>query len=211
MDFKGKAKAFVRLYSFLAAILPYSLAEWEKLSIFLNFLLPKLPAPKEEDLSRGILEAIDMESYRAEVRSAMSITLADEDGEIDPIPAAGGGRMPEPRLERLSNIIKEFNDRFGSYWTDPEKMGRVIAEELPAEVLEDKAYQNAMKHSDRQNARIEHDKALERVIIKRLADQTELFKQYTDNQDFRKWLTAMIFALTYNGPEANGSFGGKQP
>lgn len=57
VDFKGKAKAFVRTYGFLASILPYSNADWEKLSIFLNFLIPKLPAPKEEDLSRGILEA----------------------------------------------------------------------------------------------------------------------------------------------------------
>ena len=66
MDFKGKAKAFVRTYGFLAAILPYTNAEWEKLSIFLNFLIPKLPAPQEEDLSKGILEAIDMDSYRVE-------------------------------------------------------------------------------------------------------------------------------------------------
>ena len=53
VDFKGKAKAFVRTYDFLASILPYTNAEWEKLSIFLNFLVPKLPAPKEEDLSKG--------------------------------------------------------------------------------------------------------------------------------------------------------------
>ena len=64
VDFKGKAKAFLRTYGFLAAILPYANAEWERLSIFLTFLVPKLPAPIEEDLSKGILEAIDMDSYR---------------------------------------------------------------------------------------------------------------------------------------------------
>jgi type I restriction enzyme R subunit len=47
VDFKGKAKAFVRTYGFLASILPFTNASWEKLSIFLNFLTPKLPAPKE--------------------------------------------------------------------------------------------------------------------------------------------------------------------
>ena len=46
VDFKGKAKAFTRTYGFLASILPYTNAEWEKLSIFLNFLVPKLPAPE---------------------------------------------------------------------------------------------------------------------------------------------------------------------
>ncbi|MEX2473469.1 MAG: type I restriction endonuclease subunit R, partial [Gemmatimonadota bacterium] len=48
VDFKGKAKGFTRTYGFLASVLPYSNAEWEKLSIFLNFLIPKLPAPKED-------------------------------------------------------------------------------------------------------------------------------------------------------------------
>src|SRR5690606_24114292 len=61
VDFKGKAKAFCRTYGFLGSILPssYKVPGWEKLSIFLNFLIPKLPAPKEEDLSKGILESID--------------------------------------------------------------------------------------------------------------------------------------------------------
>ena len=79
VDFKGKAKAFLRAYGFLAAILPYTDAEWEKLSIFLIFLVPKLPAPVEDDLSEGILEAIDMDSYRVEKQAVQDIQLPDED------------------------------------------------------------------------------------------------------------------------------------
>ena len=45
VDFKGKAKAFTRTYDFLGSILPYTNAAWEKLSILLNLLIPKLPAP----------------------------------------------------------------------------------------------------------------------------------------------------------------------
>ena len=99
MDFKGKAKAFGRAYGFLASILPYTNAEWEKLSIFLNFLVPKLPAPVEEDLSKGILESIDMDSYRVEKKSAIRVQLADEDAEIDPVSATGDGHSPEPELD----------------------------------------------------------------------------------------------------------------
>lgn len=51
-------------YDFLATILPYGVQEWEKLSIFLNFLVSKLPAPVEEDLAKGILESIDSDSFR---------------------------------------------------------------------------------------------------------------------------------------------------
>ena len=69
-------------------------------------------------------------------------------------------------------------------------------------VLADKAYQNAMKQNDPRNARIEHDKALERVIVEMLTDHTELFKQFMDNQSFRKWLADTIFTETYRRKSA---------
>jgi len=201
VDFKGKAKAFLRTYNFLSSILPYTNAEWEKLSIFLNFLVPKLPAPREEDLSKGILEAIDMDSYRVEKQATMRIALADADAEIEPLPAGGGGYKPEPELDRLSNIIKAFNDQFGNIpWTDADRVRKLITEEIPARVAADTAYQNARKYSDKQNARIEHDKALGRVMIALLQDDTELFKQFSDNEGFRRWLTDTVFALTYGEP-----------
>ena len=140
MDFKGKAKAFLRTYGFLAAILPYANAEWERLSIFLTFLVPKLPAPIEEDLSKGILEAIDMDSYRVEKQAVLEIQLPDEDSEIEPVSTSGGGQKPETEMERLSNIIREFNDRFGNIeWKNQDKIEKVIAEELPAKVAGDRA------------------------------------------------------------------------
>ena len=198
VDFKGKAKAFLRTYGFLSQVLPYANADWEKLSIFLTFLVPKLPAPREEDLSRGILEAIDMDSYRVEKRAAVKILLPDEDGEIEPVPTAGGSRKPEPELDRLSNIIKTFNDQFGNIeWTDRDRVHRLITEEIPNRVAADPAYRNAVKNSDKQNARIEHDHALVRVMTALLQDDTELFKQFTDNEGFRRWLSDTVFALTY--------------
>lgn len=198
VDFKSKAKIFTRTYAFLALILPYSNAAWEKLSIFLNFLLPKLPAPIEEDLSRGILESIDMESYRVEKQAAIKIQLADEDGFIDPVPTSAAGYKPEPELDLLSNIIKSFNDQFGNIsWVDNDRIRRIITEEIPVKLAADNAYQNAQNNSDKQNARIEHDKALSRVITALLKDDTELFKQFFDNESFRGWLADTMFNLTY--------------
>ncbi|HEV8720570.1 MAG TPA: type I restriction endonuclease subunit R [Candidatus Binatia bacterium] len=204
VDFKGKAKAFVRTYGFLSSILPYTNAEWEKLSIFLNFLISKLPAPEDTDLSKGILEAIDMDSYRVEKQAARQLQLPDADAEIGPVPTSGGGRKAEPELDRLSNILKTFNDQFGNIeWTDADRVRRLITEEIPARVLADSAYQNAKKNSDRQNARIEHDKALARVIVGLMKDDTELFKQFSDNESFRKWLTDTVFTATYEAKPGN--------
>ena len=108
VDFKGKAKAFNRTYGFLASVLPYTDADWEKLSIFLNFLVPKLPAPIEEDLSKGILEAIDMDSYRVEKQAVVKIQLPDSDAEIEPVPTSSGGFKPEPELEQAQQYPQGF-------------------------------------------------------------------------------------------------------
>ncbi len=198
VDFKGKAKGFVRTYGFLSSVLPYSNAAWEKRSIFLNFLVSKLPSPKEEDLSKGILDAIDMDSYRVEKRAMQKIILPDEDAEIEPVPTTGGGHRPEPELDRLSNILKVFNDHFGDIpWEDADRVRQLITETIPARVAEDTAYKNAQQHSDKQNARIEHDKALTRVMTDVLKDDTELFKQFMDNESFKRWMADTVFGLTY--------------
>ena len=198
VDFKGKAKAFVRTYGFLSSILPYTNAGWEKRSILLNFLVSKLPAPREEDLSKGILDSIDMDSYRVEKRAMQKLILPDEDAEIDPVPTTGGGHKPDPEMDHLSNILKAFNDRFGDIpWEDADRVRKLITETIPARVAEDSAYKNAQENSDRQNARIEHDKALMRVMTAVLKDDTELFKQFVDNESFKRWLTDTVFGLTY--------------
>ena len=75
--------------------------------------IPKLPAPQEEDLSKGILDAIAMDSYRVEKQAMQKIVLPDEDTEIGPLPTSGGAHRPEPEPDRLSNIIQSFNEHFG--------------------------------------------------------------------------------------------------
>ena len=198
VQFKGNAKAFVRTYGFLSSVLPYTNAAWEKRSIFLNFLINKLPAPEEEDLSKGILDAIDMDSYRVEKRAMQKIFLADEDAEIDPVPLSGGGHKPEPELDRLSNIIREFNDLFGDIdWHDVDRVRQLITETIPTKVAEDNAFMNARMNSDKENARIEHDKALVRVMVSIMNDDTALFRQFVDNESFKRHLSDWSFGIAY--------------
>ena len=198
IQFKSAAKAFVRTYGFLGSILPYGNAAWEKLSIFLNLLIPKLPSPQTDDLSEGILSAVDLDSYRNEAREAVAIKLEDEDAEIDPVPTGKVGHIVEPEMDPLSQIISEFNDMFGNIqWNDADNVQQQLLR-IPVMVSHDEKYRNAMKNSDEQEARTEGERALQQVIFSIMADNMELFKQFQDNPYFKKWLTDMVFNLTYN-------------
>ncbi len=195
VDFKGKAKVFCRTYGFLSSVIPYGNAEWEKLSIFLDLLTPKLPAPKEEDLSKGILEAIDMDSYRVEKKAAMTIALADDDAEIDPVPTDAGGRKSEPELDRLSNILKTFNEQFGTLFTDTDRVAKRIREDIAPKVAADVAYQNA-KENTPHTARMAHDQALAKVMQHLLTDDTQVYKQFVENESFKRFVGDMVYTIT---------------
>jgi type I restriction enzyme R subunit len=195
--FKSSAKIFVRTYNFLAAILPYGSVEWEMLSIFLTLLVPKLPSPQGDDLSEGILETVDLDSYRAEAQKMVSIALEDEDSEIDPIPVATDIGISVPEMDHLSSILAQFHDLFGNIeWTDADRVRRQIAE-LPDIVSKDTAYQNAMKNSDAQNARDESDRATMEAIMGTMSAGIELYKHITNNPSLKKWILDMVFNTTY--------------
>ena len=146
VDFKGKAKAFVRTYGFLA--IDPALHQ-RRVGEALD--LPELPDPEaagatEEDLSKGILEAIDMDSYRVEKQAAQQISSPTRTRDR---PGADRGWRrpgPKPELDRLSNILKSFNDQWGNIaWTDGDRVRRLISQDIPAKVAADAAYQNARR------------------------------------------------------------------
>ena len=195
VKFKGNAKAFCRSYSFLSSILPYSNAAWEKLSIFLNLLTPKLPAPVEEDLSKGILDAIDMDSYRVEKRAMQKIVLQDSDAEIEPIPMEGGGHKAEPELDRLSNILKSFNEHWREQLQDPERQTKRILDDIAPKVAESRAYRNARENTPH-TARMVHDEALGKVMQLILKDDTQFYKLFVENESFRRDLGDVVYAMT---------------
>ena len=197
IKFKSSAKAFCRTYGFLGAILPYGDADWEKLSIFLNLLIPKLPSPRDDDFSEGILDVIDLDSYRLEAQESMSIKLEDDDAEVAPVPAGSAGHIVNPEMDLLSVILSDFNDMFGNIdWKEPDNVRKQIIA-IPEMVAKDEKYQNAMKNSDKQEARTESERALQQVIFSIMADNMELFKQFQDNPSFKKWLSDMVFNMTY--------------
>lgn len=206
IDFKSSAKTFLRTYNFLSSILPYGSIEWEKLSIYLSFLVSKLPKPDTGNEDE-IIEDVELESYRLVAQDTISIKLEDKDSEIDPVPVKTDVGIPVPELDTLSNILASFHEKWGNCgWTDEDRVRKQIAD-LPDIVAQDEDYQRAMKYTDAQNARDESDRATQKAIVDSVNTGIELYKAFFEdtrnknNQSFKKWLLDFVFDMTYK-PES---------
>lgn len=192
VEFKSGVKSFIRTYNFLASILPIGQVDWEKKVIFFEQLIHRLPTPEGDDWSAGILESVDLESYRLEKKNTIDIILEDEDGKIEGL-GIGAGKKNEVELDTLENIISTFNDIFGNIdWQDKDNVARQI-KELPEMVMKNEKFKNALKNSDIENIKREYQSALKEVFRIIMLDNMELFGQWTNNSNFNKWLNDTVF------------------
>lgn len=192
VEFKSGVKSFIRTYNFLASILPIGQVDWEKKVIFFEQLIHRLPTPEGDDLSAGILESVDLESYRLEKKNTIDIILEDEDGKIEGL-GIGAGKKKEVELDTLENIVSTFNDIFGNIdWQDKDNVARQI-KELPEMVMKNEKFKNALKNSDIENIKREYQSALKEVFRIIMLDNMELFGQWTNNSNFNKWLNDTVF------------------
>ena len=99
--------------------------------------------------------------------------------------------------EHFGEVLKDL------YYTF--KLG--LSSSLPqlARVAEDIVYRSAIANSDKQNTRIEDDKAMEREMTNLPSDHTEMFTRFSDNDSFSRWLSEMVFATTYAGTRGTAS------
>lgn len=195
VKWKGDYKSFNRAYEFLSAIRPFKRIDWEELAILGRFLVPKLPAPAEDDLSKGVLEATALQSYRVVRRDVQSKIDLMGEGEIEPAQIPGGGLKPEEQTDALSAIVQAFNDRFGKPLTPSQE--QFLGEELPQKLRENAAYQAAKIHSDRQNARDLFMQNFRKELQARMLSETDLYKKISDDKGLEEFLISALFDADY--------------
>ncbi len=192
-DFRAKVKTYVRLYVFLSQIVPFENPYLERLYIFLNHLQNKLGGDAPLDLSKGILDNIDMDSYRLQLETTINIVL-EQGEEIQPIPTDMRGGNSNPEIDKLSNILKTFNDRYGTEFEDTDKV-RQMAENIAKDVAKNEELKSALNFSDEQNARITSDKIVGEELLKHITTNFDLYKLYSDNKEFKSDFSAMMFGM----------------
>ena len=196
-EFYTKAKAYLREYSFLAQILPFNDTELEKLYILLKMLITKIAPPRTEDLAKGILNNIDLESIRIILTDTKDIELEEDKGGVKPSSADGSSKK-EVEFERLSNIVREFNTKFGSVdFGTNEKIAKSLVE-LKENIANNQRLKDTL--GDKQNSRKLFENIFDSEYLDFYLDLENLpfLEQLGDKQvEFREKVSKVIFEMIW--------------
>lgn len=192
-EFYTKAKAYLREYSFLAQILPFNDTELEKLYILLKMLITKIAPPRTEDLAKGILNNIDLESIRIILTDTKDIELEEGKGGVKPSSADGSSKK-EVELERLLNIVREFNTKFGSVdFGTNEKIAKELMD-LKDDIAKEQTFRDSL--GDEQNSRKLFTDIFENKYLDFYLENLPFLEQLGDKQvEFKERVSSVIFEM----------------
>lgn len=198
--FYTKAKAYLREYSFLAQILPFNDIELEKLSILLKMLITKIAPPRTEDLAKGILNNVDLNSIRIILESKKDIELEEDKGGVKPSSADGSSKK-EVEFERLSNIVREFNTKFGSVdFGTNEKIAKELMD-LKDDIAKEQTFRDSL--GDEQNARRLFADIFKIQYLQFFKRNKDFFTQLDNKEEFKERVSNVIYEMIDEGYQYN--------
>ncbi len=189
VDFKIKAKQFVKIYGQMASIMPFEIADWEKLYWFLKFLIPKLVVvDPESDQIDELLGTVDLSTYGLErVKLNHAIGLGDDETEVDPQnPNPRSAHGTEVDKDPLDEIIRQFNERWFQGWSATPEEQRVKIIHLANSIKAHPDFSDKYKNNpDTTNREIAFAKIFEEVMLKNRQNELELYKLLANDEAFK--------------------------
>ena len=192
-DFKNALTVFIRLYAFLAQIIPFEDVELEKFYAYARFLASKLP---QREVGEGfqLNDEVALEYYRLQKIKEGSIVLEKGgDGALNPLSEAGD--RAEKELEaKLSEIIDILNDRFGTDFTEADKF---FFNQIEEELVQDEVLAQQAKTNTIGNFKYGFDEAFVTKLIERMELNQDIFAKIMDNRGFsdavKEWMLQKVY------------------
>jgi len=203
VDFKIKAKQFVKIYAQVASILPFNHAPWEMLYWFLKFLIPKLVLknPQVGELD-ALLESVDLSTYGLErVKLSQRIVLDAAPSEVEP-------QNPNPRSahdgaeqqDPLDLIVNAFNERWFAGWSATPTEQRVKFINIARHIINNPAYaEQVLNNQDEQNRRLAMEKLISQAVGQERKRELDLYKRYASDPDFKRAFDATVMRILEQG------------
>ena len=178
--FRTRLLGFVNVYAFLSQIIPFADRELEMLASFGKFLLPHLPIDRGDPVMLGSDVALHYYRLQQGVAGAINIREGEAEGVKSPTDV-GTGKAPEKKAP-LSEIIEVLNDRFGTEFTEED---RLFFEQIKEKAVTDQQVIDTALSNPLDKFQLGVKKLLEDLMIERLADNDAIVTRYMDDDAFQ--------------------------
>lgn len=199
IDFKIKAKQFVKIYAQVAAIIPFNNVNWEMLHWFLKFLIPKLKVKDpDQDKLDELLNSVDLSTYGLErSRLEVKIGLDASETELEPQnPNIRGGHFGDGDKDPLDEIVRTFNERHFAGWEATPEEQRVKFINIAKHVMNHADYKVQVEDNpDSQNRQLALERLIQQAISVERRRELDLYKRYASDPDFKRAFDASIFRM----------------
>ena len=199
IDFKIKAKQFVKIYAQVAAIIPFNNVNWEMLHWFLKFLIPKLKVKDpDQDKLDELLNSVELSTYGLErARLEVKIGLDASETEVEPQnPNVRGGHFGEEGKDPLDEIVRVFNERHFAGWEATPEEQRVKFINIAKHVVNHEDYKAQVEDNpDSQNRQLALERLIQQAISVERRRELDLYKRYASDPDFKRAFDASVSRL----------------
>lgn len=191
-EFKKGLRTWCNLYSFLSQIMPFSDSDFEKFYAYAKLLQTKLP---KRDLSETLhlSDELAMEYYRLEKIASGTIELQKEDGELDGLTEAGIKKAKEEKAP-LSQIINVLNDRFGTEFTEAD---RLFFDQMEADLILDTKLKEQARVNKIDTFKFAFEDLFLTKLIERMDQNQEIFEKILENKAFGGVVKELLMKSVY--------------
>ncbi len=175
---------YVRTYSFLSQIVSFGDTALERDYLFCRALTAFVHDSGGESVDLGA--DVELTHLRHEKQFEGSVSLDADTGEVQTI-YSGSGKLNEPEPETLSSIIERFNERYGTDWTDAD---RLFPDAIAEDLINDERIQLEAGANDLDAFKVGFDATYLAAIASRLDRNDKVAGQLIDDEELRAALVA---------------------
>lgn len=187
--FRETVDKYIRFYGFLSQVMTFRDPELEKLYTFLRLLRRRLPIEREK-LPYEIQQAIDIENLTVKKTGSVKIKPKHKTGELSPDVVGQPGGLPPSEIEALSEIIKELNERFGTEFTEED---RLVIHQIEQKLAQDERLGQTIRVNTPENAMLSFKNVLQDMLHEMLETNFKFYQHMDNNPDFADRLTKLLF------------------
>ncbi|MDR7304221.1 type I restriction endonuclease subunit R [Haloactinomyces albus] len=187
--FRKALRDYVRLYAFLAQVVPYSDDELERLYLFGKHLLNLLPRREDGSNDPGPL---DLTHLRISRTGEHDMRLTPEGEQVLPGFAGGGsGKQAEPEKISLAELLDQINDKYGTNLTTHD-----IDADIDRAIEDNHLKASALNNTEETFADV-FDSQFQDKVIERAEDNTKFLQKFLDDSELQEDYTRLARRRAY--------------